>query len=222
MTFTGRVALVTGGTRGIGAAIVTALRARGATVHTCGHEVDVRDASTVKAFVATLGKIDILVNNAGIFGPVASALTYDLQDWNNVMAVNLTGQLITCQAVIPGMVQRGYGRVVNMSSVVGKDVNPLSPAYTCSKAGVIALTKCLGRELAKTGVTVNCVTPSACRTSLFDGVAEDYIQQMLKKVPMERFVSVEEIANLVCWIASDECSATTAAVFDITGGRSQY
>ena len=222
MMFTGRHALVTGGTRGIGAAIVNKLRERGATVHTWGHDVDVRDQALVRKVVGTLGPLDILVNNAGIFGPVQSALTYSLDDWDDVMAVNLTGQLIVCQAVIPGMVQRGYGRVVNMSSVVGKDVNPLSPAYTCSKAGVIALTKCLGRELAKTGVTVNCVTPSACRTSLFDGVAEDYIQAMLKKVPMERFVTVDEIANLVCWIASDECSATTAAVFDITGGRSQY
>ena len=222
MMFTGRHALVTGGTRGIGAAIVNKLRERGATVHTWGHDVDVRDQALVRKVVGTLGPLDILVNNAGIFGPVQSALTYGLDDWDDVMAVNLTGQLIVCQAVIPGMVQRGYGRVVNMSSVVGKDVNPLSPAYTCSKAGVIALTKCLGRELAKTGVTVNCVTPSACRTSLFDGVAEDYIQQMLKKVPMERFVTVDEIANLVCWLASEECSATTAAVFDITGGRSQY
>ena len=222
MMFTGRHALVTGGTRGIGAAIVNKLRERGATVHTWGHDVDVRDQALVRKVVGTLGPLDILVNNAGIFGPVQSALTYGLDDWDDVMAVNLTGQLIVCQAVIPGMVQRGYGRVVNMSSVVGKDVNPLSPAYTCSKAGVIALTKCLGRELAKTGVTVNCVTPSACRTSLFDGVAEDYIQAMLKKVPMERFVTVDEIANLVCWLASEECSASTAAVFDITGGRSQY
>ena len=141
---------------------------------------------------------------------------------NKIIAVNLTGHLNVCQAFIPGMIKRGFGRIINMASVVAKDVNPLSPAYSCAKAGLVALTKCLGRELAKTGVTVNAVTPSAVNTDLFKGVKQEYIELMLKKVPMDRFVTVEEVAALVAYIASDECSATTAAVFDISGGRSQF
>lgn len=218
----GRRALVTGGNRGIGKAIAAKLAERGALVTVWNSSTDISDPEAVKLAAKETGPVDILINNAGFFGPVQSAITYELSDWNRVIAVNLTGHLNVCQAFVPGMVERRYGRVVNISSVVAKDANPLSPAYTAAKAGLVALTKCLGRELAKTGVTVNAVTPSACNTDLFKGVAKEYIDLMLKKVPMERFVTVEEIAALVAFIASDECSGTTAAVFDVSGGRSQY
>ena len=217
-----RKALVTGGTRGIGKAIAARLAADGAHVTIWDSGTDIADPEKVRRAAAETGPVDILVNNAGVFGPVQSALTYDLEAWNRSLAVNLTGHLNVCQAFIPGMVERGFGRVINMASVVAKDVNPLSPAYSSAKAALVALTKCLGRELAKTGVTVNAVTPSAVNTDLFKGVEQAYIDLMLKKVPMERFVTVEEVAALVAFLASDACSGTRAAVFDVSGGRSQY
>jgi len=217
-----RVALVTGGTRGIGLAVVKALREQGLVVHAWGHEVDVRDKVAVRAAVERIGPVDVLINNAGIFGPVGSALTYSLVAWHDVLTVNLTGQLILAQAVIPGMVARGYGRVVNLSSVVAKDTNPLCPAYTVSKAGIVALTRCLGLELAKTNVRVNCVMPAAVNTDLFKNTPPEQVEAMLKKCPIGRFVTVEEVASLVCWLASEECSATTGAAFDLAGGRCQF
>ena len=218
----GRRALVTGGSRGIGKAIAERLARGGAIVKVWDSLTDISDRYAVRRALTNTGPIDILVNNAGTFGAVKSALDYEIEEWNRVLSVNLTGHLNVCQAFIPSMVERGFGRVINMASVVAKDVNPMSPAYSSAKAALVALTKCLGRELAKTGVTVNAVTPSACDTDLFKGVEPSYIAAMLKKVPMERFVTVDEIAGLVAYIASDECSGTTAAVFDISGGRSQY
>ena len=218
----GKRALVTGGTRGIGLAIVNLLRERGATVTAWGSNIDVRSEMMVSHAAAMLGDIDILVNNAGTFGPVKPLTSYSLPEWNDVLNVNLTGQFIVAQQFIPSMVNRGYGRVVNMSSVVGKDVNPMAPAYSIAKAGVIALTKCLGRELAKTGVVVNCITPAAANTDLFKDTPQAQIDIMMSKVPLGRFVTVEEIAKMVCWMASDECSASNGAVFDCSGGRSQY
>ena len=218
----GRRALVTGGNRGIGKAIAARLAEAGAYVTVWSSLTDISEPEAVRLAAKETGPVDILVNNAGVFGPVQSALTYEIADWNRVLAVNLTGHLNVCQSFIPGMVERKFGRVINMASVVAKDVNPLSPAYSSAKAALVALTKCLGRELAKTGVTVNAVTPSAVNTDLFKGVEQAYIDLMLKKVPMERFVTVEEVAALVAFLASDECSGTTAAVFDVSGGRSQF
>lgn len=223
--FAGKTALVTGGTRGIGKAIVNRLRAEGAVVIAWGHDIDVRNSRRVTTAVnnvLSLSPIDILVNNAGFFGTFKSALLYTDEEWDDVMSINLTGQFRVCRAVIPSMVKHGYGRVVNMSSIVAKDVNPLAPAYTVAKAGVVALTKCLGRELAKTGVVVNCVTPAACDTGLFDNVPPEQVKTMLSKTAINRFITVEEVAALVCWLASEECSASNGATFDISGGRAQY
>ena len=218
----GKSALVTGGTRGIGLAVANRLRKVGVTVHAWGHEVDVRDENAVAQAVKQLGDIDICVNSAGVFGPVGPALAYPMEAWGDVLAVNLTGTMLMCKHVIPGMVKRGYGRVVNLSSVVVKDTNPNAPAYCVSKAGVEALTRCLALETAKTGVTVNCVRPAAVNTDLFKNVPKDKIDAMLAKCPLGRFVTVEEVAALVCWLASEECSATTGAAFDVAGGRCQF
>lgn len=217
-----RVALVTGATRGIGKAIAAALLERGVVVHGWGSEVDVTHSEQIDAALAKLGPIDILVNSAAIFGPVGSALTYKREDWDRVLAVNLTGTLNVCQALIPGMVERGYGRVVNLSSVVAKDSNPRCPAYTASKAAIVALTRCLAIELAKTGVTVNCVMPAAVNTDLFKDVPKEQVDAMLAKCPLGRFVTVEEVASLVCWLASEEASACIGAAFDVAGGRCQF
>lgn len=215
-------ALVTGGNRGIGLAVVKALESRGHEVHSMNSSTDVSDEATVRKAALYFNPVDILINNAGIFGPVGSVLSYEREQWDRVMAVNLTGMMLMCKHFIPGMVGRGYGRVVSLSSVVAKDTNPLCPAYTVSKAGIVAMTRCLGLELAKTGVTVNCVMPSAVNTDLFRNTPPAQVEAMLKKCPMGRFITVEEVANMVCWIASEECSGTTGAAFDVAGGRCQF
>lgn len=217
-----RKALVTGGTRGIGLAIANRLLKNGEDVYALDHSTDVSDEAQVEAALSHIGPIDILINNAGIFGPVGSLLTYKAEDWRRILEVNLTGQFLVAKHVIPGMVQRGYGRVVNLSSVVAKDTNPLCPAYTVSKAGIVAMTRCLGLEVAKSGVTVNCVMPSAVNTDLFINTPKEQIEAMLKKCPMGRFITVEEVASIVCWLASEECSGTTGAAFDVAGGRCQF
>lgn len=226
----GRAAVVTGGAQGIGAAIVRRLESSGARVLVWDLEgsprVDVADAASVQAAtehaLRSLGRIDILVNNAGIAGVNKPTVDYPLEEWERVLRVNLTSQFLCCRAVAPGMVQAGYGRIVNLASVAGKEGNPNAVAYSASKAGVIALTKSLGKELAQTGVLVNCVTPAAARTAIFDQMTEAHIGYMLSKIPMNRFVGVDEIAALVGWLASEDCSFSTGGVFDISGGRATY
>ena len=230
LDFAGRTAIVTGGAQGIGAAIVERLRASGARVQIWDLDaapgVDVSDARSVRIATDTalqeLGRIDVLVNNAGIAGKNAPTVDYPVEEWERVLRVNLTSQFLCCRAVAPVMVKTGYGRIVNIASIAGKEGNPNAVAYSASKAGVIALTKSLGKELAQSGVLVNCITPAAAKTAIFDQMTEQHIQYMLSKIPMNRFVHVDEIAALACWLASEECSFSTGAVFDISGGRATY
>jgi 2-dehydro-3-deoxy-L-rhamnonate dehydrogenase (NAD+) len=241
----GRVAIVTGGAQGIGLACVERMLASGAAVRiwdrdekllkktvaklgpkASGSAVDVGDAASiatgVKDVLKTLKRIDILVNNAGIAGMNAPTVDYPVEEWQRVLNVNLTGPFLCCRAVAPHMVKRKYGRIVNVASIAGKEGNPNAVAYSASKAGVIALTKSLGKELAQSGVLVNCVTPAAARTAIFDQMTQTHIDYMLAKIPMNRFVKVEEVAALVSWLASEDCGFSTGAVFDISGGRATY
>ena len=244
---TGRIAVVTGGAQGIGRAIVERFLKSGAAVaiwdrdlslarktveelkaagRTAAFAVDVRSYGDVerardetqKAF----GRIDILVNNAGIAGPNVSTWDYPLDAWREVMAINLDGPFHCCRAIAPLMLAQNYGRIVNIASIAGKEGNPNAPAYSASKAGVIALTKSLGKELASYDISVNCLTPAAARTAIFDQMTQAHIDFMLSKIPRGRFVTVDEIASLVAFCASQECSFTTGAVFDISGGRATY
>jgi NAD(P)-dependent dehydrogenase (short-subunit alcohol dehydrogenase family) len=239
----GRHAVVTGGASGIGFAIARRLAASGATVaiwdldETAGRTaaaalsgssavVDVADvasvASAVQATLHAVPAIDILVNNAGITGPNDKLWDYPVEAWEKVFAVNVHGVFHCCRAVVPLMRARNYGRIVNIASVAGKDGNPNASAYSASKAAVIGLTKSLGKELADTGVRVNCVTPAAVRTPLFAQMTQQHIDYMLAKIPLGRFGEPDEIAALVAWLATEECSFSTGAVFDLSGGRSTY
>jgi len=228
--FGGRTAVVTGGAQGIGAAIAKRLRASGAKVAIWDLDgsprVDVADAGAVQAATErTLresGRIDVLVNNAGIAGPSMPVVDYPVGEWKRVIDIDLNGPFLCSRAVVPHMVKSGYGRIVNIASIAGKEGNPNAAAYAAAKGGLIAFTKALGKELAKSGVLVNCVTPAAAQTAILDQVTPEFAQYMLSKIPMGRFVKVEEIAALVCWLASEECSFSTGAVFDISGGRATY
>ena len=244
-----RTAIVTGGARGIGFAIAKRMLASGATVvlwdvdataldkagAALGREADGRvhaavvdvtdDAALARAIAADLrarGKIDILVNNAGITGGNAPLWELPPDVWRRVVEVNLVAPYLVCRAVVPHMVRAGYGRIVNIASIAGKEGNPNASHYSASKAGLIALTKSLAKELPATGVLVNCVTPAAAKTELFAQMKQEHIDYMLSKIPMSRFVEVEEIAALVAWLSSEDCSFSTGAVFDISGGRAVY
>ena len=226
LDFAGRHAVVTGGAQGIGAAIVKRLKSSGAEVTVWdldgSPKVDVSDAASIQKALEKTGKIDILVNNAGIAGMNKPTIDYPIEEWERVLRINLTSQFLCCRAVAPRMVKAGYGRIVNIASIAGKEGNPNAVAYSASKAGVISLTKSLGKELAQSGVLVNCVTPAAAKTAIFDQMTESHINYMLSKIPMNRFVNVDEVASLVCWLASEDCSFSTGGVFDISGGRATY
>ena len=241
--FQDRVAVVTGGAQGIGEEIAGRLAEGGAHVEIwdadpeltdkaaqalggTGRRVDVTDAAGVEAAaaktVAERGAIDVLVCSAGIAGLNAPTWKYPVEEWRRVMSVNADGVFHCCRAVVPHMIERGYGRIVNIASIAGKEGNPNAGAYSASKAAVIALTKSLGKELAAYDIAVNCVTPAAARTRIFAQMSEEHIQYMLSKIPRGRFVDVEEVASLVAWLASSENSFATGAVFDISGGRATY
>lgn len=245
LDFKGRHAVVTGGATGLGYAIAQRLIASGGSVSLwdrdeaaaqkaaieLGHgtlavAVDVSQqpsvAAAVQATLAKAGRIDALVNSAGITGPNTKVWDYPVDAWRQVMEVNLTGLFICCREVVPAMRERNYGRIVNIASVAGKDGNPNASAYSASKAGVMALTKSLGKELADTGVRVNCVTPAAVKTAIFDQMTPEHIAFMLSKIPMGRFGTTEEVAALVGWLCTEDCSFSTGAVFDLSGGRSTY
>jgi 3-oxoacyl-[acyl-carrier protein] reductase len=226
LDFAGRQAIVTGGMQGIGAAIVKRLQASGAKVSVWdldgSPKVDVSDPASIASALQKIDRVDVLVNNAGIAGKNVPTVDYPIEEWERVLRVNLTSQFLCCRAVAPKMVKAKYGRIVNIASVAGKEGNPNAVAYSASKAGVISLTKSLGKELAQNGVLVNCVTPAAAKTAIFDQMIKQHIDYMLSKIPMGRFVEVDEIAALVCWLASEDCSFSTGGVFDISGGRATY
>jgi 2-dehydro-3-deoxy-L-rhamnonate dehydrogenase (NAD+) len=244
----GRTAVVTGGARGIGLAIAQKLFACGASVTLWDVDavslakaamalslhgtkprtnvVDVTDAASiapaVEALMRDAGRIDILINNAGVTGGNAPLWELPPDVWRRVIEVNLIGPYLTCRAVVPHMVAKGYGRIVNIASIAGKDGNPNASHYSASKAGLIGLTKSLGKELATTGVLVNCVAPAAAKTEMFEQMKQEHIDYMLSKIPMNRFLEVEELAAMIAWLSSEDCSFSTGAVFDISGGRAVY
>jgi 3-oxoacyl-[acyl-carrier protein] reductase len=241
----GRRAVVTGGAQGFGRAITERFVASGAKVAiwdldqtlmdktakeigpaVTAFKLDVADLAAVEAArdktLAALGGIDILVNNAGIAGINRTVWETDLDEWRKVMRINLDGPFICCKAVVPTMIKQNYGRIINIASIAGKEGNPNAAHYSASKAGVIALTKSLGKELANTPIAVNAVTPAAARTAIFDQMTQQHIDFMLSKIPRGRFVLVEELAAMVAWMASEECAFTTGAVFDLSGGRATY
>ncbi|MFN4142239.1 SDR family NAD(P)-dependent oxidoreductase [Aestuariivirga sp.] len=230
MRFQGRRAVVTGGLSGIGEAVARRIAAEGGKVAVWdmqgGIRTDISNWESVQAAaeetVRQLGGIDILVNSAGIAGPTATVVDLKMEDWHRTIAINLNGTFFTNRAVVPHMVAQNYGRIVNIASIAGKEGNPNASAYSASKAAVIGFTKSLAKELAKTGITVNSVTPAAVKTPIFDQIPQSHVDYMLSKIPMGRLGKVGEVASLVCWLASEECSFSTGAVFDVSGGRATY
>ncbi len=235
--FSGRCAFVTGGASGIGQATAERLRASGAQVAVFDRhagnggdwlslEGDISRSADVEAAVRRaeeeLGKVDILVNSAGV--PGESLRTVDMSDdeWRHVMGINADGTFYACRAVVPGMVERGYGRIVLVASIAGKEGNPMAPTYSASKAAVIALTKALGKDLAQTGVLVNCIAPAVIETPILDGLSEEHVGYMVERIPLGRTGTADEVAALICWLASDECTFSTGATYDISGGRAVF
>ena len=241
-----KVAIVTGGAQGFGFAITEKFLASGAKVliwdidekeanvalkklnnKNCSYQkVDVNNFNdiekTLKQIESSHGKIDIFINNAGITGMNATIADYPTDEWEKVINLNLNAVFYCCKAVVPYMIKQNYGRIVNISSIAGKEGNPNAGAYSTSKAGVIGLTKSLGKELAQKNIAVNCVTPAAAKTRIFDQMTKEHIDYMLSKIPRNKFAKVEELASLVAWLSSEENSFSTAAVFDLSGGRATY
>ena len=244
LDFNGRTAVITGGAAGIGLAIARRLVASGGRVSLWDLDatalaqardalggadtrvVDVADPASVESATQesaiALERIDALVCSAGITGPNTTTWDYPVDAWRQVIDVNLNGVFLCNRSVVPLMLRQDYGRIVNIASVAGKEGNPNAPAYSASKAAVIGLTKSLGKELAKTGIRVNCITPAAVKTAIFDQMTQAHIDFMLAKIPLARFGTVEEIAALVAWLCTEECSFSTGAVFDLSGGRATY
>jgi 2-dehydro-3-deoxy-L-rhamnonate dehydrogenase (NAD+) len=243
--YSGRAAVITGGARGIGLAAAQRIHSSGGKVSLWDMDatrlaevsgtfdggvdtqvVDITDWDSVeaaaKASHAAMGGLDILVNSAGVAGANHVTWEYPVDAWTKVIDIDLNGTFMTCRAVVPYMREQNYGRIVNIASIAGKEGNPTASAYSAAKAGVIGFTKSLGKELADMPITVNCITPAAVRTEIFDQMSQTHIDFMLSKIPMARFGQVEEIANLIAWLASEECSFSTGAVFDISGGRATY
>ena len=243
--FKDQTAIVTGGGRGIGLAMAQRLHRDGAAVaiwdrdeaageaaaaelggRAAAFAVDVTDYAAVEAALAAteagLGPVSILCNNAGIAGPAMTSWEYPLEDWHAVIDLDLNGVYYGCRAVVPGMIERGYGRIVNTASIAGKEGNPNAAAYSAAKAAVIGLTKSLGKETVGTGVLVNCIAPAAVETDIFKQITEAHIEMMRSKIPLGRFGKVEEVANITAWLCSSECSFQTGAVFDVSGGRATY
>lgn len=244
--FSGRHAVITGGAAGIGLAIAQRLVLGGAHVslwdrdaamldkaraalpsgraHTVAVDISNEEAVATAATQSQRdgGTVDILVTSAGITGPNKPVCDYSVADWDLVMNINLRGPFLCCRALVPQMRPGNHGRIVNIASIAGKEGNPNASAYSASKAGVIALTKSLGKELAQTGITVNCVTPAAVHTAMFSQMTQQHIDYMLSKIPMGRFGKTDEVAALVAWLCSADCSFTTGGVFDISGGRATY
>ena len=233
--FTGRVALVTGGASGIGAAAARRLAEGGAQVavfdrapakgflsHTgdMARSPDLEEA--VRRTEAELGPVDVLVNSAGV--PGRSLRTVDVTDeeWEHVMAVNASGSFYACRAVLPGMIERGYGRIVLVASIAGKEGNPMAGAYSASKAAVIALTKAIGKDVAGTGVLVNCIAPAVIETPILAGLSQSHLDYMVERIPLGRMGTPDEVATLICWLASEDCSFSTGATYDVSGGRAVY
>ena len=239
-----KIAIVTGGAQGFGLDIAKKFINSGAEVRIWDNDenelnkvikkennenlkydvVDVTDFESVNKTVKNLkkSKIDILINNAGITGPTAELWNYSVDDWNKVINVNLNGTYICCKLIVPLMIKNNYGRIVNIASVSGKDGNANASAYSSAKAGVLGLTKSLGKELAQYNIAVNAVTPAGAKTRILNQMTKEHVQRMLSKVPRGRFLELDELSSLVCWLSSEENSFSTAAVFDISGGRSTY
>jgi 2-dehydro-3-deoxy-L-rhamnonate dehydrogenase (NAD+) len=235
--FAGRVALVTGGSSGIGAAVVQRMRDEGARVASLDLEAhgidgvlalagDVSRSVDVEAAVertrAELGPIDILVCSAGVPGESLPTVEVTDEEWRRVMGINADGVFFCNRAVIPAMVERGYGRIVNVASIAGKEGNPMAGAYSASKAAVIGMTKAIGKDVARSGVLVNCVAPAVIDTPILDGITQEHVDYMVDRIPMGRIGEPEEVAALICWLASEECSFSTGATYDISGGRAVY
>ena len=230
MRFADKRAVVTGGLSGIGEAVVKRIEREGGKVAIWdingGIKTTIADFNSVMSAaeqtIKQIGGIDILVNSAGITGPTVPVTEFSVEGWEQTIAINLNGTFFTNKAVVPHMMAQNYGRIVNVASIAGKEGNPNASAYSASKAGVIGFTKSLAKELAKTNITVNAVTPAAVRTPIFDQMPQAHIDFMLAKIPKARFGTVDEVASLICWLASEECSFSTGAVFDVSGGRATY